>query len=184
HMAGFQFERLETHTIQVWFASVRPLTAHDFGFLTDDEKKRAARFRFEKDRQSFVLGKRVLRTVLGHALGTPATDVIFRAGAHGKPELANADTGNPVTFNLSHSGTQIAAAVAFDRRIGIDIERCELTGRDVFEIARHFFSAPEIASLEADPAKAPDLFFRYWTAKEAFLKAHGSGLGTPLDSID
>ena len=59
-------------------------------------------------------------------------------------EKLTGDKGTPVTFNLSHSGTQIAAAVALDRRVGIDIERSELTGRDVFEIARRFFSAPEI----------------------------------------
>jgi 4'-phosphopantetheinyl transferase len=44
-------------------------------------------------------------------------------------------------------------------------------------IAKHFFSPPELAALQAlSPVLRTEAFFRLWTRKEAFLKALGEGL--------
>jgi 4'-phosphopantetheinyl transferase len=87
-------------------------------------------------------------------------------------------------FNLSHSEEQAVLALTLGREIGVDIER---TRSDVAcdEIAQRFFSPAERDQLRATP---PDLqiaaFFRVWTCKEAFLKAHGAGLTVSLDSFE
>jgi len=52
------------------------------------------------------------------------------------------------------------------------------------ELAEQFFSPSEIKSLQqADPLDRLDRFYRCWTRKEAFVKAHGEGLSIPLDSF-
>jgi 4'-phosphopantetheinyl transferase len=47
-------------------------------------------------------------------------------------------------------------------------------------VARHFFSAAEHTAWNGLPAAArAEGFFRLWTAKEAYVKARGDGLGHP-----
>jgi 4'-phosphopantetheinyl transferase len=46
------------------------------------------------------------------------------------------------------------------------------------------FSADELAALEAAAEGERDmLFFRIWTLKEAFVKAIGTGIGYPMNTI-
>ena len=106
--------------IQVYVAPARALRLEDYGLLTADEKDRAARFHFEKDRRLFVLARCVLRSALGRVLDVPPAAVPIQLGANGKPELGSANAS--LTFNLSHSGDQVAVAIAPGARVGIDIE--------------------------------------------------------------
>jgi 4'-phosphopantetheinyl transferase len=75
-------------------------------------------------------------------------------------------------------------AVTRGRNIGIDIERV----RDdvaVEQIAQKFFSQDEISSLErSHKRKRNELFFKYWTRKEAYLKALGEGISFPMEQFD
>ena len=69
-------------------------------FLSDDERERAARFHFERDRNRFVVGRGSLRETLGGLLEIPPAAVRFAYGPQGKPEL-NHETN--LRFTLSHS---------------------------------------------------------------------------------
>lgn len=73
-------------------------------------------------------------------------------------------------FNLSHSGTLIACALADDAKVGIDVESI----RPLWDEARMFeqISSPQESP---PPDTGPLLFFRYWTSKEAVIKAEGTG---------
>ena len=53
------------------------------------------------------------------------------------------------------------------------------------EIAKRFFFAEEYEALMkcSDKAERNDLFFRYWTLKESFMKATGLGFGLALDNF-
>lgn len=170
------------HVIQIYVASARELRPEDFVLLTDEERSRASRFHFEKDRRLFVLARCVLRSMLGKALHLPASEVRLRAGPNGKPEL---DTGNhSLSFNLSHSGNQVAVAIApGPTRLGVDIE-LHNPGVEIHSIARNYFCPREIELLRGSPEQARSHFFRFWTLKEAYLKAVGIGLGLKLSTID
>jgi 4'-phosphopantetheinyl transferase len=145
--------------------------------VTAEERDRAARFRFEADRQRFLQGRLLLRTFLGHHLGIAPRDVTFVNGEHGKPEVP---TGI-LRFNLAHSGEWLLFGLARDRELGVDVEQ-HRTMSDALEIARRFFAPPEVAALEAlDPALHYDTFFRVWTRKEAIVKATGLGISAGLD---
>jgi 4'-phosphopantetheinyl transferase len=148
--------------------------------LSADERTRAARFVFEKDRRRFVTGRAVLRTLLGRCLGLPAAGLSFRYGPQGKPMLADRD----LWFNASASAGRALYALSLTRRVGADIEQV----RDVAELASvadRVFSATEREWLGSrSGARQRNAFFRCWTRKEAVIKGLGTGLSTPLDRFD
>ena len=141
-------------------------------FLNDDERERAARFHFERDRNRFVVGRGTLREVLGELLEISPTDVQFAYGPQGKPALAH-DTD--LRFNLSHSQDWALLAVTEGREVGVDLEflRQDL---NPLEVAPSVFSPEECAALENLPEpERLAAFYGYWTRKEAFIKALGLG---------
>lgn len=172
--------------IEVWCASTAggepPST--DQTLLSAAERQRAARFYFGKDRDLFVLGKRMTRTLLGRVLGLPPAALEFAAASYGKPALAGASADSGCVFNLAHSGTSVYLALGRQRRIGVDVEH-ERPGLDLIELGRRFFCPREVALLEDGPEdETRRLFFKFWTLKEAYLKAEGSGLGISLTAMD
>lgn len=151
--------------------------------LSPDEKARAERFRFAKDRNHFTVARGLLRELLGAYLQQPPASLEFSYGQHGKPALAGRHASTGLGFNLSHSFGMAVFAFAQGRNLGIDVERVdpESTGED---IARRFFSPHEVSDLRSLPPEVrPEAFFRCWTCKEAYIKALGTGLHTPLDSF-
>lgn len=152
--------------------------------LSEDERERAGRFHFRRDRARFIGAHACLRQVLSRYLGEEPGRLRFRTNEHGKPLLAGEAGSAGLEFNLSHSHEVALVAVAFHRRVGVDVERIrpELAGE---RIARRFFSPGETEALLSLPAPArAAAFFRCWTRKEAFLKARGEGLTLRLDQFD
>ena len=83
-------------------------------------------------------------------------------------------------FSLSHSG-EYAACVVCDVPVGVDIEKKRMTKAN---IAKRFFQIKESDKIEKQPPeKRDDMFFRYWTGKESYLKLTGKGILGGLDSF-
>lgn len=169
--------------VHVWRASLdqpAEVVAGLAGVLCPSERERAGRFRFERDRARYVVGRALLRRLLGGYLGVASDEVEFRYGAFEKPFLA---CDGP-WFNLSHSGPVALYAFSSAAEIGVDVEVEE---RDYSRerIAERFYSHAEVAALRALPvSEQPSAFLRCWTRKEAFVKARGDGLSLALDSFD
>jgi len=152
--------------------------------LTDEERDRARRFVFDRDRDRFIGARACLRQLLAARLGTPPDSVELVYGARGKPALAPgyADTG--LRFNVSHCDDLTLYAFSCGREIGIDVEAVRPIG-DADDIAARFFSQRENRAYRAlEPSDRPLGFFQCWTRKEAFIKALGDGLSYPLDRFD
>ncbi len=149
--------------------------------LDQTERSRADRFHFESDRTRFVIAHAILRQILATYLGLRAESLRFEVEKHGKPFLA----GSPgLRFNLSHSGELLVLAVAQDRSLGIDIERVP-QDEVVRSVAGLVFSAPERRLLEqSEEHERRELFARFWTRKEAYIKADGRGMSFPLRQVD
>jgi len=159
--------------IDVHFFSLDVDAGRFAGMLTPDEVERASRFRFDRDRNRYMVCRGTLRELLG--VGEP-----FVYGAYGKPGIAGSD----VRFNVSHSHSMGMIAVARGREVGCDIERIEQRFADE-QIPERFFSPYEVAALRALPqSEQRDAFFRCWTRKEAFIKACGMGVSFGLDTFD
>ena len=73
--------------------------------LSADERARAARFYFEHDRRHFIVGRGLLRAILGCYLGIEPHRLAFGYGAHGKPALAEPSVGRRLRFNLTQVAT-------------------------------------------------------------------------------
>ncbi|MDB5352321.1 MAG: phosphopantetheine-protein transferase [Planctomycetota bacterium] len=148
--------------------------------LSDDELRRADRFRAEGHRSRFVVGRATMRRVLGAYLAEDPRCLSFATNTHGKPRLE----GSRLEFNLSHSADRAILAVSRDRRVGIDIEQVRPM-QEGERIAARFFSASECETfLKLPDTRKNEAFFHIWTRKEAYIKAIGVGISIPLDSFD
>ncbi len=158
-------------TIEVWaFALDESLAA--FETLDGLEQARLRRLRSESKRLEFLVGRSMLRRILGEHLDVRPADVRLEYGRHGKPKLR----GEELMFNLSHSGNCAIVAIGADGRVGVDIEH-RRPRRPFRELSRRFFAEAEDRWLAALPgADRADGFYRVWTLKEAYLKAIGTGL--------
>jgi len=154
------------------------------GLLSADERERAGRFAFGRDRRRYIVARARLRQLLGERLGAAPESLRFVYKPHGKPALARCPGQRDLRFNVSHCGEVAAYAFAEGREVGVDIEEVrELSDAD--DIAMRFFSRRERAAYMRLPVRErPQGFFNCWTRKEAFIKALGSGLSCPLDSFD
>ena len=149
--------------------------------LTEDEKERASRFHFRRDRDAFVAAHAALRLVLATRTRMRPSEVRLSRGAHGKPSIA---TRPGLQFNLSHSGQFAMIATASDGDVGVDIEAID-PQVDAIGLSERFFSVPERDDLRTlrgtDRSRG---FFNAWTRKEAYLKARGDGIAFGLDHFD
>lgn len=151
--------------------------------LSDTENLRKDRFRFWKDKSSYIVSRGLLRVILGAYLGDEPKKLVFINGPHGKPML---DGGyqDAIRFSVSHSNRRALYAINRGREIGVDIEKI----RPEFsfeEISDKYFSPREAAFLRTRPV--PDrekVFFSFWTLKEAFMKGTGKGFSLPLDRFE
>lgn len=148
--------------------------------LDAEEKDRMRRFRFERDRDLFLLSHALLRLTLSRYATQDPRDWSFVRNAWGRPELPTGAAQPALRFNLSHTHGLAACAVTRESEIGVDVEGIS-RGDAGEDIADHYFAPSEVAALQAlAPGLRPDRFIEYWTLKEAYIKAHGEGLSLPL----
>jgi 4'-phosphopantetheinyl transferase len=170
---------LSSPDVHVWRASLEQpeaLIQQLAQTLSEDERTRASRFYFERDRKHFIVGRGLLRTILGRYLSLEPTQLQFCYSSRGKPALADMGDNSTLQFNLSHSHGLVLYAVTRDRKIGIDLEQIRSTS-DVEKLAERFFSPREHAAIRSlPPSQKQEAFFHAWTCKEAYLKAIGEGL--------
>jgi 4'-phosphopantetheinyl transferase len=152
--------------------------------LADDEQARAARFRFDRHRRQYAVGRGALRTLLAVYLGTRPELVHFTYGPRGKPFLAEPLAAGGLQFNLSNSDEMALVGLVQGVEIGMDVEYLKPMP-DCEQISERFFSLSEREVLRRLPREVKEEgFFNCWTRKEAYLKAVGEGLAAPLDSFD
>ncbi len=152
--------------------------------LSADERARAERFYFQKDRYRFIVARGLLRAILGRYLKIEPSQLHFCYNLHGKPALTRESADNELCFNVSHSHELVLYAIARKREIGIDLEHMRAGLADE-NIAESFFSDREVAVLRTLPTDLQqEAFFTCWTRKEAYIKARGQGLTIPLDQFD
>ncbi len=177
---------IHPHEVHVWRARLdRPQAelTRWWAVLHADERQRAERFRFERDRHRFIVGRGLLRTLLSRYLRLRPEQIELAYNAYGKPEIVQTGNQTALSFNLSHSQDLALFAIAQDRHVGVDLEyvRADLADE---QIAVRFFAPAEVEALRALPAsQRVPAFFRCWTRKEAFIKARGEGLSLPLDQF-
>ena len=151
--------------------------------LDDKERMRAKTFKFSKDRRLHVASHLFLRQLLSQYAPLSPALWRFKTNAYGKPFIANSQYVE-LSFNLSHTQGFIACVIAYQRAVGIDIERCKPL-HDVNGLCDTAFSPLEARDVQSlkNHSEQEQRFFTYWTLKEAYIKARGMGLSIPLQQF-
>lgn len=176
---------LTTQEIHLWRSPLRPDSAQQLQALAQtlsaDERERADRFKFEPDRQRFIMGRGILRSILAKYLDTAPGELQFLYNAYGKPELPAGD--RLLHFNLSHAGEWALVAIA-PAPVGVDLESLRPLS-NLERLITHCLSPQEqhhLSNLSTPEKKLA--FLQLWTCKEACIKAVGKGLSIPLAEVE
>lgn len=166
--------------------------------LSDDERKRAARFATPTLRHRYTAAHLFLRRSLAPFCDARPEQLSFTDNAWGKPSL----TSHPaLQFNLSHS--QHLALVGINTAdtasaIGVDIEVLQRwPDEELRSLSQTIMTVAEQQSLlttlkssnahamgQKDHGMASHAFLTAWTRKEACVKALGLGLSYDVRQLD
>jgi 4'-phosphopantetheinyl transferase len=152
--------------------------------LSAAERQRAAELRLAAPRRRFVIARAALRILLGRYLQIPPAAVSILANANTKPRLASIHDVSGLHFNVAHSDMLALIAFTTGCGIGADVERVREI-RHANHLAKRYFHPAEFATIAAAamPADRDATFLRYWTGKEALLKAIGTGITGSLSAF-
>lgn len=147
--------------------------------LSPEELIKVNKFK-DKNRQNLaIIYRSLLRIILANHLKISPQDIEFSYTEKGKPFLTN----SALNFNLSHTEDMIIYAVSA-KKIGIDIEKNDKKVK-YEELAKRFFCTSEYQLIkQVSQEEKAILFYQFWTAKEAYLKAIGLGLSGGLNTIE
>lgn len=150
--------------------------------LNHEERERMRRFRDPGLAARYLIGRGLLRELLGKYMGAAPAEVQIAVNDHGKPELPGSG-GRPLHFNLAHTDGIALYGFTGLCPIGVDVEGIAPGRPDPLE-ARRILSDEEWAAWQALPEGEQSLLFcQTWTRKEAILKALGVGLSIEPDTF-
>ena len=172
---------MNTDTIQIWHGNIAAEDAHYQNYwrvLDAAEQAHAEKIKNDLLRKRYVEVHGRLRNVLAQTLNESPEKIKIKKAEHGKPYLA--DTPE-LAFNLSHSANTMVIAVGWNCQLGVDIESCK-PRTSLAGLVDKCFAEEEIAYWNKLPEAQKILeFYRFWTRKEAFVKATGRGIGLGLN---
>jgi 4'-phosphopantetheinyl transferase len=180
----------EEGTAEVWWARRGDASARLPGLLDPAEQERWAACRRDADRERFLVGCGLAKTVIAACTGQRPAEVNFDRACRqcGRPHGKPAVRGGGPEFSVAHSGDLVAVAVAA-APVGVDVEQLagrqhELGGGDPDRLARLVLAGDERAALAAvHPPGRARAFLVAWTRKEAVTKAKGDGLRIPFSEV-
>jgi len=192
--------------VHLWLADLDAAPDELQGWLSREERAKAASFHEVRDGRRSGIARAILRGLLGAYLGLPPGVVPLGRDAGGKPRLLGgqqpmprgpvsrrdsaafapgvapeplAGATGPLEFNLSHSSGRALFAFARGTPLGVDLEGPEAAPPEPQLLAAAYFHPDEVARLGAGPG-ATQRFLDLWTRKEAFGKARGDGLAAAV----
>lgn len=139
--------------------------------LTTDELVRADAFASDTLRSHWIVARGGLRILLGRQLNIPPVKVKLSATKFGKPVLVEEPEG--LHFNLTHCESHAAYLFSREFPVGIDLEDFS-RGAELSDCINAFCHPDELSAFATSPP-TPDFLIRLWCAKEAALKAAGTG---------
>ena len=153
-----------------------------YNLLSVQEKEKADKFRFDKDRNMYIFSHGVLRILASRYMPVNPSEVSYSFGPFGKPYF---HPKSELSFNLSHSAEMALIVFTKNIEIGVDIEKIS-EATDILEIAETVYTKDEINTLKTMPGDSNKLshFFELWTRKEAYIKGLGYGLSMPVSLTD
>ena len=147
--------------------------------VSDTRRKKVMSYRFMKDRCLSLGAELLLRDALCDFDIEKTEPLEFEYRKNEKPYLRG---HGDIFFNLSHSGDYVMCAVS-GSEVGCDIQKIDKAD---IKLAERFFTEREyhaIANLPTEEERK-DMFYRYWTLKESFMKVTGLGMQLELNAFE
>lgn len=150
-----------------------------FYVLSKEERCNANSFKIDYHKRFYILSRIILRLLLSKYIDIAPELINIHKNKYGKPFIKPA----VLNFNISHSHQKLVVGIS-KCKVGIDIEYVDLNF-NFSEIIDIVLSANEKKIIKKlDYPIQYRQFFRYWTQKEALLKAIGIGLNLELHTIE
>ncbi|WP_428663285.1 4'-phosphopantetheinyl transferase family protein [Runella sp.] len=165
--------KVKTHVVLVRRSSFQDVREAVFAGVSNEEAERAERFFHAKDKELYLLGKFVLRSILADLTGLSPKEITFSITGNKKPFFQEQE------FNITHTGDHIYLAFS-PFALGIDAEKIN-PDFDPQPIIDSCFSEEDRAKLLSGNDRLN--FYTVWTRKEALLKATGEGLCDDLKQV-
>lgn len=162
---------------KVELSKYRDLVPAFENLLSRQEHIRANKFHFTKDRNRFIICRTLSKFLLTEQTGLEIEKVFLDELPNKKPYLPSHPS---VFFNVSHTEKYALIAIG-DAILGVDIEQVN-KDYDFMESLPHIFSEEEIDFVLKADNKAY-LFYKFWTRKEAIVKATGKGIDDDFTKI-
>jgi 4'-phosphopantetheinyl transferase len=156
----------------------KPLRSDLFRRLTNqlppDTISKIKKFKKWQDAHACLFGRLLLKEML--SLFSIDQDLgKLRYTNYQKPYFENSD----FNFNISHSGKYVVCAGTNQSKLGVDIEEIKSINIQEFKEQFHIEEWGQIKN-----ANNLATFYKFWTMKEAIIKADGKGLSIPLNSLN
>ncbi|OXZ26326.1 4-phosphopantetheinyl transferase [Finegoldia magna] len=144
-------------------------------YLTKEEIIKSKDYKSEIAKINYLVSRAILNLALKGLLEKEIDDLTVKRDKNNKPYLENTIG---LKFNISH--TEGLVLLAFSKRkVGIDVEKINFKF-EFKDILENCFTRDEIINIDNNIIS----FYRYWTAKEAYLKCDGIGLIRNLKEIE
>lgn len=167
--------------VHVWFCRPDEITDtvkldEYHSILSAEESERLEKIHFAKDQHAYLVSHALVKKVLSMYCDVTPEQWLFTTNQHGKPEISPELDCPSIKFNLSHTDGLSACIVSLDNACGVDVENIQRKNK-LLPIAERMFAESELETMRG---LAGDLmrnkFFDYWTLREAYVKALGTGL--------
>lgn len=144
-------------------------------YLTKEEIKKSKDYKSEIAKINYLVSKAILNLALKGLLEKEIDDLTVKRDKNNKPYV---ESTLGLKFNISHTEGLVLLAF-FKREVGVDVEKInyKFEFKDILE---NCFTRDEIINIDNNIIS----FYRYWTAKEAYLKCDGIGLIRNLREIE
>lgn len=177
---GISFVKGDIH---IWSVSLdadekyRDACLHALG---EAGRERISFFKFKQVQESYIISQGGLRLFLSYYLNIPPEEIQVGRLNKGKPYSID----NPeLHFNMSNSGRKVVYAFSMDEEIGIDLEYIRELD-DLNELIEKNYNSYERNYITKVPEQKLYRFFKFWTIKEAYVKAIGVGMRIPPEDLD
>jgi len=156
----------------------KPLSPDLFWSLTNqlppDTISKIRKFHKWQDAHACLFGRLLLKEMLS-TFSIDQDLSTLKYTNYQKPYFENSD----FNFNISHSGNYVVCAGTNQSKLGIDIE--EIKSINIQEFREQFHTVEWGQIKNADNLAT---FYKFWTMKEAIIKADGKGLSIPLNNLN
>ncbi|WP_394753029.1 4'-phosphopantetheinyl transferase family protein [Crenothrix sp.] len=171
---------LSSETITVWYGLIKTQD-NDYRrywkMLNANEQHYAQQLKNEQVHKRYVAVHGQLRKLLAQILQQAPAKTIISKTTHGKPYLADYPQ---LAFNISHSGSVFVIAIAWNCQLGIDVENYKMRPNLAGLVKKCFAPEETIYWHQLPDEQKTAEFYRFWTRKEAFVKATGFGIALGL----